>query len=290
MDAKDTFFTRKKTLNCCGKIIDLSTPLAMGILNITPDSFYDGGTHFTVKQADEHVGKMIDEGASIIDVGAVSTRPGAVLPDEKEELKRLVPVLQMLRSNFPDIVISVDTFRSKVAEKVTGDFPVAIINDVSSGEMDPEMPGVVARAGVAYIMMHMQGVPGTMQKNPVYKDVVCDQLKYFADKTEAFRKLGINDLLIDPGFGFGKNIEHNYEILSKLEMYGIFELPIVAGLSRKSMICRLLDCGPEEALNGTTALNMMALMKGADILRVHDVKEAMETIRIFKKAGMINQN
>ncbi|MFP4025515.1 MAG: dihydropteroate synthase [Thiohalospira sp.] len=284
MQAKDTFFSRKLTINCGGEILDLSTPRIMGILNITPDSFYDGGRYLSEEQIKNKIELMLGEGCDIIDVGAYSSRPGAEDISEKEELSRLKAVLELIRNHFQGVIISVDTFRSGIANYVIENFNVEIINDISSGDMDPEMFEVIAQHGIPYIMMHMQGTPQNMQKNPQYKNVVQEVIRYFAEKTEQLKLLGVNDLIIDPGFGFGKTIDHNYQLLKHLDDFKIFELPILAGLSRKSMVYKILKkSSPEEALNGTSVLNTLAILGGANILRVHDVKQAKETIELTQK-------
>ncbi|HSH50244.1 MAG TPA: dihydropteroate synthase [Bacteroidales bacterium] len=283
MQAKDTFFSRKLTINCGGELLDLSNPRIMGILNITPDSFYDGGKYTTHTQIIDRAHQMINEGCDILDIGAYSSRPRAKNISEKEEIDRLSPIIELIRKHFPDIILSIDTFRAGVAEHVIQNFRVQIINDISAGDMDTRMFEVVAKHQVAYIMMHMQGTPQNMQKNPKYDNVVKEVIAYFAKKTEELKLLGIHDLIIDPGFGFGKTIEHNYQLLKHLNDFKIFELPILAGLSRKSMICKLLNCLPSKALTGTSVLNTLALTGGANILRVHDVKEAKETILLTQK-------
>ncbi len=284
MQDKDTFFSRKLTINCSGEILDLSTPRIMGILNITPDSFYDGGKFSSEEQIKNKIERMLDEGCDIIDVGAYSSRPGAENISEKEELSRLKPVLEMIRNHFQDVIISVDTFRSGIANYVIENFNVEIINDISSGDMDSEMFDIIAEHKIPYIMMHMQGTPQNMQKKPQYENVVKEVIRYFAEKTEQLKLLGVNDLIIDPGFGFGKTIDHNYQLLKHLDDFKIFELPILAGLSRKSMIYKVLNkSSSDEALNGTSVLNTLAILGGANILRVHDVKQARETIELTQK-------
>jgi dihydropteroate synthase len=280
MSFKDTFFSKKYTLNCRGKLINLSTPLVMGILNITPDSFYDGGKYTTEKQILKKTGQMIREGASIIDVGAYSSRPGAEEISVDEEIGRLTPALGAIRKKYRDIIISVDTFRSSVAEMAVKEYDVDIINDISAGDADKDMFSMIASLSVPYIMMHMKGTPMDMQVNPVYDDVVEEILLYFSEKVQKAKLAGICDIIIDPGFGFGKTLDHNYRILSRLDDFKILELPVLAGFSRKSMIYKALDITSREALNGTSVLNTIALMKGADILRVHDVREAVQTIKL----------
>lgn len=283
MQPKDTYFSRKQTINCGGELLDLSEPKIMGILNVTPDSFFDGGKYTTQEQIVTQVTKMINDGCDILDLGAYSSRPGAVDVSSEEELRRLYFVLEILRRDFPDLIISVDTFRSEVAKKVVTDFGVNIINDISSGDLDGKMFDTIAQLGVPYVMMHMQGNPMNMQKNPQYKNVISSLINYFSEKIEKLKLLGVGDVILDPGFGFGKTLDHNYEILNHLDDFKIFEMPILVGLSRKSMINKVLEISPKEALNGTSVLNTLALIKGANILRVHDVKEAKETQKLTCK-------
>ncbi len=273
----------KKTINCRGKIIDLDTPKVMGILNITPDSFYDGGRYTKMDQIKQHIEQMILQEADIIDIGAYSSRPGARHIKANEELVRLKPVLNLILKNYPQIIVSIDTFRSEIAEIVVKDFGVAMINDISSGDIDKNMPETIARLQVPYIIMHMQGTPANMQENPVYNNLLDDIIRYFSKKLAVLKDLAVHDVIIDPGFGFGKTIDHNYQLLNNLQEFKIFGLPLLAGLSRKSMIYKLLDSKPDNALNGTTVLNTIALQKGANILRVHDVAEAKQTIRLVNK-------
>lgn len=280
MQPKDTFFSRKLTINCGGELLDLSQPKIMGILNIAPDSFYDGGKYASKEKILERVGTMINDGCDILDIGAYSSRPGAENITSDEELQRLLPILEIVRTEFSDIIISVDTFRSELAKKVVVDFNVNIINDISAGNMDNKMFETIAGLNVPYILMHMQGNPQSMQNNPQYNNVIQELLNYFSEKVEKLKLLGVNDLIIDPGFGFGKTVDHNYQILKYLDDFKIFELPVLVGLSRKSMINKILDISSEEALNGTTVLNTLALINGANILRVHDVKEAKESIKL----------
>lgn len=270
------------TLNCNGKLVSLSSPVVMGILNITPDSFYDGGKFFSEDKIIEHTRKMIAEGATIIDVGGQSTRPRAEMISQDEEIRRVIPVIELLKKNFPDTTISIDTFRSRVAEEaVKAD--ASIVNDISGGSMDKEMFSVVGKLNVPYILTHIKGNPENMQENPQYENVVREVKDYFKEKIFELRNEGVKDIILDPGFGFGKTVEHNYSLLKHLNSFFIFELPLLAGISRKSMINRVLKTSPETALNGTTALNTIALMNGATILRVHDVKEANETIALFNQ-------
>jgi dihydropteroate synthase len=274
---------RNKTMiNCNGKLLDLSSPVVMGILNITPDSFYDGGKYTTEKNILNRAEQIITEGAAIIDIGAYSTRPGAENLSEEEELNRLIPAVKKIRSFFPDAIISIDTFRSQVAKKMVNDFGADIINDISAGTMDDNMFSTIAGLKVPYIIMHMSGTPQTMQDNPVYENLIKEIFAYFYERIETLKLLGIKDIIIDPGFGFGKTITHNYELLKKLDQFKIFGLPLIVGLSRKSMIYKLLGITPAQALNGTTVLNTIALQKGATILRVHDVMEAVEAIKMLK--------
>ncbi len=266
-------------INCKGRLIDLTHTRVMGILNITPDSFYDGGRYKNEKEILEQVERMIIEGATFIDIGAYSSKPGASHVTEEEELHRILPILAIILKHFPDTLISIDTFRSKVAEKCI-EAGACMVNDISAGTLDNNMMKTVAQLQVPYIMMHMQGTPQNMQQNPKYSDIIKEVLFYFSEKVNQARLLGINDLIIDPGFGFGKTIDHNYEMLNKLSLFSSLGLPLLVGVSRKSMIYKLLENSPQEALNGTTSLNTIALMKGANILRVHDVKEAIEIIKI----------
>jgi dihydropteroate synthase len=270
------------TINCKGQLIDLSQPKVMGILNITPNSFFDGGRYSSEKEILAKVEKMLVEGATFIDIGAYSSKPSAEFVSEEEELNRIVPVVQLLVKHFPDILISIDTFRSEVV-KACIESGAAIINDISAGNLDDKMLEVIAQYNVPYIMMHMRGTPETMQSMTEYEDVVKEVLLYFSEKIRKARSLGINDLIVDPGFGFAKTIAQNYEVLQKLELFHHLELPILIGISRKSMIHKTLGITADEALNGTTVLNTIALSKGAQILRVHDVKEAVECVKLYEK-------
>ncbi|MCF8330951.1 MAG: dihydropteroate synthase [Bacteroidales bacterium] len=260
----------------------------MGILNLTPDSFYDGGRYTLEEDVIQRVNTMFLQGADIIDIGGMSTRPGAAFISKDEELKRLLPALKILRKEFPEAVLSVDTFRSQVTREVVH-AGADIINDISGGMQDAEMISTIADLQVPYIMMHMQGTPETMQKNPEYRDVVKDIGMFFARQIEKMKTMGINDIILDPGFGFGKNLDHNYQLLNELEYFNMFELPVLVGVSRKSMINKLLGIKPEEALNGTTILNVLALERGVDILRVHDVKEARQAVTIMEKLKYITK-
>lgn len=267
------------TINCKGNLIDLSTPKVMGILNITPNSFFDGGKYKDESTILNRVEKMLNDGASFIDIGAYSSKPGAEFVSEEEELARLLPVLELILLKFPEILLSIDTFRSEVAKKCIEN-GAAIINDISAGLLDGKMIETISKLQVPYIMMHMKGNPETMQSLANYEDVVKEMMFYFSERINKARSFGLNDIIIDPGFGFAKTIEHNYEIMQKLDFFSILELPVLVGISRKSMIYKVLENTPEEALNGTTILNTIALQKGANILRVHDVKEAVECIKI----------
>jgi len=265
-------------INCKGKLIDLSSPIVMGILNVTPDSFYDGG-NYTEKEAIElRINELINLGADIIDIGAISTRPGAKFVSKDEEWKRLLPALKIIKDKYQDKCFSLDTFRSEIATKAVLDYGIGMINDISAGELDKNMFKTIKSLNVPYIIMHMQGKPENMQNNPIYKNVTLDIIKYFSEKITILFEIGINDIIIDPGFGFGKTINHNYELLANLDKFKVLNLPILVGLSRKSMIYRFLNITPKEALNGTTVLNTYAIIKGANILRVHDIKEAKEAI------------
>ena len=269
-------------LNCRGKLLDVSNPVVMGILNVTPDSFYDGGKFNNESNIIKQVEKMLTEGAAIIDIGAVSTRPGAQDVSEEEEMQRLIPVVKFIHQQFPSAVLSIDTYRSRIAEMAIEN-GAAIINDISAGEFDKNMFATIARLQVPYVMMHIQGTPQTMQLNPVYENVTLDIIRFFVKRLEQLRNIGVKDIIIDPGFGFGKTVEHNYELLASLESFKFFECPIIVGVSRKAMINKVIHTKAENALNGTTVVNTIALLNGANILRVHDVKEAMEAIAIVNK-------
>lgn len=272
----------KMTINCKGKLVDLSIPKVMGILNTTPDSFYDGGTYKNEEDILQQVEKMLNDGATFIDVGGYSSRPGANHISEEEEINRVVPVIKLLVEKFPDILISIDTFRSNVAEEAVNN-GACVINDISGGKMDEQMFMTVAKLKVPYIMMHMKGNPQNMQQNPIYENVVTEVMSFFAEQLFKLRALKVNDVLIDVGFGFGKTIEHNFELLSKLTLFKQLDCPIVTGVSRKSMLYKTIDATAKEALNATTVANTIALMNGTHILRVHDVKEAVESIQIVNR-------
>lgn len=276
--------SKKTTINCRGKLLDLSKPLVMGILNITSDSFYKGSRFPEEEQWEEQVREMLAQGASIIDLGAVSTRPGASGISVKDECRKLKPALNKLTQAFPDAVFSVDTYHAAVAEFAIEN-GAAIINDISGGDMDAAMFTTIAKLGVPYILMHIQGTPENMQLDPHYNNVIKDVAFYFSQRIEKLRSLGVCDIILDPGFGFGKTVEHNYTLLNNFEYFSFFDLPLMAGLSRKSMINRTLGIQADEALNGTSVLNTIALLKGADILRVHDVKEAVEAVKLVEMMG-----
>ena len=267
-------------INVKGQLLDLSIPQVMGILNVTPDSFYAGSRMQTEEDIAARARQIIDEGAAIIDIGAYSSRSNAEHISAEEEMNRLRTGLEILNRNHPEAIISVDTFRADVAAQCVNEYGVAIINDIAAGEMDDRMFQTVAGLGVPYIMMHMQGTPQNMQKEPHYDNLIKDVFLYFARKVQQLRDLGVKDIILDPGFGFGKTLEHNYELMAHLEEFRIFELPLLVGVSRKSM---MLGGTPQDSLNGTTILDTVALMKGAHILRVHDVREAVEAVRIVEK-------
>lgn len=273
------------TINCKGALIDLSTPRVMGILNLTPDSFYDGGLCKDESSILKQVEKMLLDGATFIDMGAYSSRPGAEHVPEDDELKRMLPILELIRNNFPETLISIDTFRSKVAlESIQ--LGAAIINDISAGNLDADMLNVIAQYQVPYIMMHLKGTPQSMQKEATYDDLLKDLLYYFSKKVSDTTSKKINDTIIDPGFGFAKTTEQNYKLLGNLDLFKTFGVPILVGLSRKSMIYKVLKSSSKEALNGTSALHTVALLKGANILRAHDVKEAMECIKLVQELNV----
>ena len=280
LDASAQF--KKSSINIRGKLLQFDTPKVMGILNITPDSFYHGSRMETVKEAIVKAGQMIDEGAAILDIGAYSSRPGAADISEEEELERLRPVLQALVKEYPDAVLSVDTFRSKVAETAVGE-GAHIVNDISAGNLDPEMIATVARLKVPYVFMHMKGTPQNMKELASYEDVVSEVFKALSAKLSEIKDAGIKDYIVDPGFGFAKTISHNYELLNHFELFKMLGAPVLAGLSRKSMIWKTLDIASSEALNGTTVLNTVALLKGADLLRVHDVRAAVEAVKLVSR-------
>ncbi len=275
------FLKRKNKITIGSVEIDFTIPIVMGIVNVTPDSFYDGGKFNDEKVLLSAVGKMVADGASIIDVGGISTRPGALTVSTKTELERLLPAVTAIRKNFPEIPISVDTFRSWVAVRIIDEIGPVIVNDISGGSLDSKMFETVGKMKVPYILSHIQGTPADMQEDPHYEDVIKEISNYFSERVKRLTKFGVEDIIIDPGFGFGKNLDHNYELLNRLDSFKVFQLPVMVGLSRKSMIWKALEITPETALNGTTVVNTLALMGGADILRVHDVKEAVEVVKIF---------
>ena len=270
------------SINCNGKLVDLNTPKVMGVLNITPDSFYDGGRYKDAKSILNQTEKLISEGATFLDIGAYSSRPGADFISENEELKRIMPVVELIQKNNPDVLISIDSFRAKVIRECVSAGAV-ISNDISAGKLDPDMIKTVGELGVPYIMMHMRGTPQTMKNHTTYQHLINEIYAYFSKQIELARQHNITDIIIDPGFGFAKTLAQNYELLNQMEFFKNLNCPILTGVSRKSMIYKVLGCTAEEALNGTTALNMVALMNGACILRVHDVKEAVECIKLFNQ-------
>jgi len=276
------FLKRKRSINVGGKLIDFSVPAVMGVINIAPDSFYNGGKLEKKKVMLSVAEKMMMEGADIIDVGAVSTRPGASIVPTKVELERLLPAVKAIRKKFPEIPLSIDTYRSWVATRVIDEIGPAIINDISGGTLDQNMFDTISQLDVPYILCHIQGTPQNMQDNPRYDDIIKDISNFFSERVKQLTKLGVDDVIIDPGFGFGKSMQNNYDLLNRLDSFKVFQLPVMVGISRKSMIWKILGITPEEALNGTAVLNTLALMGGADILRVHDVLEASEAITLFE--------
>lgn len=287
MNSKDTFFSKKRTLNLAGTLFELSSPIVMGILNITPDSFFAGSRSTDENSIVNRCEAILTEGGTIIDIGAYSSsigayssRPSSSDISEEEEMERLLPALKLIRSKFPNVILSVDTFRSNIARRVVEEFGVQMVNDISAGELDDEMMPTVASLNVPYIMMHMRGTPQTMQQHTSYNHLIRDMIRYFVEKIDKARQNGINDVILDPGFGFSKNLAQNYEILARLAEFRIFQLPILVGISRKSMICKATGTNTDQALAGTITANTLALVNGADILRVHDVKEAVDTIKI----------
>ena len=269
-------------INVRGNLIDLSVPKVMGIINVTPDSFYEGSRFMEDNEIIRVASQMIEDGADILDVGGYSSRPGAENITAEEERTRVIKAVKLINRELPEAIISIDSFRSEIVLEAVTECGAGIINDISGGESDPNMFGVVERLRVPYIMMHMQGVPGTMQKNPVYDDVVADILRWFGDRIFRLQSMGVSDIIIDPGFGFGKTTAHNFEMLRHLGDFSIAGLPVLVGVSRKSMIWKTLEITPGEALNGTSVLNTVALLNGADILRVHDVKEAVQAVKLVE--------
>ncbi|MGQ1909403.1 dihydropteroate synthase [Marinifilum sp. RC60d5] len=271
------------SIKCDNRVINLETPLVMGILNLTPDSFFDGGNYLDEDSIVKRAAQIINEGAEIIDLGAYSTRPGASQVSAREEYNRLAPAVSCIRKKFPEAILSIDTFRSDIASKIVNEFGSCIINDISGGTMDEKMYEAIAHLQVPYIMMHIKGTPQNMQQNPEYEDLMGEVMSFFARRIKIMNDLGVSNIILDPGFGFGKTIDHNYEILARMNEFLDFKLPLLIGLSRKSMIYKFLGGDPSTSLNGTTALNMMCLNKGASILRVHDVKEAVECVKLHLK-------
>lgn len=272
-----------KTITLNKLPLDLSTPVVMGILNVTPDSFYDGGKYTTETAVIRRIHQIVEEGAGIIDVGAYSTRPGAAFVDEQEELGRLSWAVELVRKYYPNLPVSIDTFRAGVAREIVSCLGEVIVNDISGGTLDENMFDFVAETGVPYIMMHIQGTPQTMQQNPVYEDVVREVRQFLTERIAMLNAKGFDNIILDPGFGFGKTLAHNYELMSGMDTYQDLDYPLLVGISRKTMIYKLLGGTAQDALNGTTVLNTIALLKGANILRVHDVKEAVETVRIVQQ-------
>lgn len=274
---------KSRFINIGGQLIDLDVPKVMGVINVTPDSFYSGSRYTGEGEILNAAGKMLEDGADFLDVGGYSSRPGAVDIPPEEEKKRVLGAIKLISSEYPEAIISVDTFRADIAKEAILSCGAKIINDISAGEFDGNMFPLIEELRIPYIMMHMKGNPRTMQNNPVYDDVVADILKWFSEKIVRLHSAGVTDLIIDPGFGFGKTVRHNFEILRRLNAFSIAGLPLLVGVSRKSMIWRTLEITPDESLNGTSVLNTVALMNGADILRVHDVREAVETVRLFER-------
>jgi len=272
----------KITLNCKGTLLNLANPIVMGILNLTPDSFYDGGKFKGGISILHQAEKMLKEGAKILDIGGMSSRPGAKIIDANEELKRTIKPITLIAKTFPEAIISIDTVRSVVAKEAVG-AGASIVNDISAGKIDADFYQTVADLSVPYVLMHMKGTPETMQSQTEYEDISLEVLDFFIKEVGKLRELGIKDIILDPGFGFGKTIDHNYQLLNKIHAFRMLDLPILAGVSRKSMIYKYLETTPDYALNGTSVLNMVALQQGAKILRVHDVKEAVETVKLFEQ-------
>ena len=275
------FLKRKNKISIGSEEIDFTIPVVMGIVNVTPDSFYGGGKMQNEKVLLSSVEKMVNDGVNILDIGGVSTKPGSQMVSTKTELERLIPAVLAIRKHFPEVPISIDTFRSWVAVRIIDEIGPIMVNDISGGSLDSKMFETIGKLRVPYVLSHIQGTPGTMQENPQYEDVIKEIGNYFSEKVKRLTKFGVEDIIIDPGFGFGKTLDHNYELLNRLDSFKVFQLPVMVGLSRKSMIWKALEISPETALNGTTVVNTLALMGGADILRVHDVKEAVEVVKIF---------
>ncbi len=284
-EVNDKFLKSRFSINCNGRLVDLSEPVVMGIINITPDSFYEQSRVNTIDGVLKRVEQVLEEGGSMIDIGAYSSRPGADNVTEEEESSRLWPVLSEIRKHWPDLLISLDTFRGRIVEEAVDAYGVDIINDISAGQFDESIFKTIARLNVPYVLMHIQGKPQNMQERPHYNNVTGEVLLFLAEKIDRLRELGVSDIIVDPGFGFGKTVDHNYQLLYDLEQFKMFELPLLVGFSRKSMIYRFLNGSPETSLNGTTVLNTLALSSGANILRVHDVKEAVECVKLVAKTA-----
>ncbi|MDR2286641.1 MAG: dihydropteroate synthase [Prevotellaceae bacterium] len=278
-------FKKKSTINCGGKLLDLSTPVVMGILNVTPDSFYVKSRMSDEKEILNRAETIVAEGGTVIDIGAYSSRPDAVDIDEKEEYSRIRPAMALVKKHFPDVFISVDTFRSNIVRQLYEEFGCFIVNDISAGDFDAQMIPYAGKTGLPFIAMHLRGTPKTMQNNEncTYEDIVAEIISYFVQKKKQLLDAGVTDIIIDPGFGFAKTLDGNYELLAKLDAFKILEQPVLVGISRKSMFCKLLNATPDESLAATIAGNMLVLQRGANILRVHDVKEASDTIKVFNK-------
>ncbi|HMG14524.1 MAG TPA: dihydropteroate synthase [Saprospiraceae bacterium] len=279
--------TRNTTLNCKGKILDLSEPVVVGILNMTPDSFYDGSLYNNLELALERAQKMVEEGAKILDIGGMSSRPGSLEISIQEEIDRTSSIIELISKALPTTYISIDTYRAAVVKEAYK-AGAHIVNDISAGRFDPELLNTVAELKMPYILMHMQSTPADMQKNPEYEDVVVEVLDFFSFTIDRLNKKGIYDIIIDPGFGFGKTVEHNYKLLKNLEIFKMCGMPILAGLSRKSLVSKVIGSKSKDSLEGTTAVNMIALQNGANLLRVHDVKAAMDCIKIYQYMQSIN--
>jgi len=277
---KGTYFSQTRSIRCGSLVLDLSKPVVMGILNVTADSFFDGGKYLTPSQISDRAGEMLDAGAAILDIGSLSTRPGTHGGNAEEETERLIPAIELIRKHFPEALISADTYRASVAEMAVG-AGAAIINDISGGTMDEAMHGFMLTSEAAYVLMHIQGTPATMQQMPEYTNVVAEVNLFFEKQLQLFVAGGKQNIILDPGFGFGKDVHHNYQLLAGFSDFAAFGFPLLAGVSRKSMINKVLQINPSQALNGTTVLNTIALMNGANILRVHDVKEAVEAVTLF---------
>jgi dihydropteroate synthase len=278
-----SFYKKKNTVNLNGNLVDLSTPVVMGILNVTPDSFYDGGEYTNETAIIKRAKQIIEEGGQFIDIGAMSTRPGAKEISFQEEFDRLLPAVRAVKKEFPEALLSVDTYRTEIIQSVYNEIGDFIVNDISGGTFDSKMFETVAELHLPYILMHTKGKSDSMQNNPVYEDVLKEVILFLSAQVQKLKLLGVCDIIIDPGFGFGKTVDHNYELLNRLDAFKIFELPVLVGISRKAMIWRELGINPDKSLNGTTVLNTLALTGGADILRVHDVKEAVETLKLVGK-------